>query len=233
MWQNLFPKRKDYIPASHKEDIEEAHLIDGGTYPTPKPARSWPSLVLSYTWRLLVLLAALWGTFDLSNRLYGSLAKPPSTSCYCGDTVEEAMSLGCKFDELAALWLQPRCIDEELTAEFMKAGPGPDGAWTYYEAIGDDLVELEKSRIPLFAVPGLEMHTSHEWHMQHCLYYWRKMWRTKITGTILEEESDSEHHIQHCSRVIMSDGNFSALDTTLAIGKAPPKELQVEDPEGH
>lgn len=52
-------------------------------------------------------------------------------TCSCGKSVAEAIANGCKYDLLASAWLPEQCRDDELTAEFNKAGPGPNGEWTY------------------------------------------------------------------------------------------------------
>lgn len=57
---------------------------------------------------------------------------PGLSMCDCGKTIEEAQRRECKYDALATAWLPSYCRDDELTAEFERAGPGPDGAWNYF-----------------------------------------------------------------------------------------------------
>ena len=52
--------------------------------------------------------------------------------CGCGSSIEEAIAKGCKYDEMGATWLPDVCRDDELTAEFNRAGPGPNGQWPYW-----------------------------------------------------------------------------------------------------
>ncbi len=90
----------------------------------------------------LFVCLAIWGYLNLCIQLgqyFGdsdrdTLLTQDSTSneCACGSSVSEAKSLGCVFDALASAWLPPECRDDELTAEFNRSGPGPDGAWPYW-----------------------------------------------------------------------------------------------------
>ncbi|KAF7516099.1 hypothetical protein G7054_g14293 [Neopestalotiopsis clavispora] len=43
---------------------------------------------------------------------------------------------------------------------------------------------------------------SRDWHVVHCLYYWRKYARMRRTGTVMEARFDSEAHVEHCTRLI-------------------------------
>ncbi|CAK43888.1 hypothetical protein M747DRAFT_356016 [Aspergillus niger ATCC 13496] len=52
--------------------------------------------------------------------------------CDCGTTIQEALSLNCIYDSLSAAWLPPYCRDDELTAQFERAGPGPNGTWNFF-----------------------------------------------------------------------------------------------------
>jgi hypothetical protein len=74
----------------------------------------------------LVLLSALGGGF-----LWWEVSREYAPHVYtCGNSTTEATALGCKYDTLASAWLPEPCRDDELTAEFDRAGPG--GSWKYY-----------------------------------------------------------------------------------------------------
>ncbi|KAF2818570.1 hypothetical protein CC86DRAFT_433404 [Ophiobolus disseminans] len=63
---------------------------------------------LSIIQKLAVVYRNHLGAFSSQNhRLHG---------CDCGETVAEAMALGCKFDALSMTWLPKHCRDDELTA---------------------------------------------------------------------------------------------------------------------
>ncbi|KAG6039349.1 hypothetical protein E4U41_002849 [Claviceps citrina] len=126
-----------------------------------------------------------------------------TTSCSCGNSTAQARALGCKYDSLAAAWLPPHCRDDELTAEFDRSGPGKDGAWTYWrdrertrEISLAELAEMGDDRSFRFYMTG-------RWHVVHCIFYWRKEHRARLTGRVVEPRSDGEGHIKHCGRVIL------------------------------
>ena len=48
-----------------------------------------------------------------------------------------------------------------------------------------------------------KVHMSEKWHKLHCMFYWRKLYRTKFNGKMVEPRSDSERHINHCGHVLM------------------------------
>ncbi|KUJ10864.1 uncharacterized protein LY89DRAFT_557517, partial [Mollisia scopiformis] len=127
--------------------------------------------------------------------------------CWCGTSDAEAIAMGCKYDHLAVDWLPPHCIDEELTAEFDRAGPGPLGAWDYY-ADRNGTVRLSDTIIDQYAMAATNYYTTVEWHMAHCIYVWRKQFRTKFTGKIVEPWNDKEEHIMHCGGYFTRKSNL-------------------------
>ncbi|THC98760.1 hypothetical protein EYZ11_001739 [Aspergillus tanneri] len=45
--------------------------------------------------------------------------------------------------------------------------------------------------------------TTVDWHHTHCLYLWRKLYRTRYTKLTMESRYDSEHHQKHCVESIL------------------------------
>ena len=147
-----------------------------------------------------------------STMLTGRRTTPLGT-CNCGDSVRAAKAMGCYFDILAAAWLPEKCLDEELTAEFELSGDGPDGSWQYWldlnhtqeisvDALGDHADD-----------PDSRFYSTTQWHVTHCLFYWRKQQRARaIGGPIVEPRYDTEQHINHCSGFIREgkDGGVQA-----------------------
>ena len=124
--------------------------------------------------------------------------------CDCGTSTVEALSLGCKYDSLAAAWLPEHCRDEELTAEFETMGPGPNGRWIYW-ADSNHTQEVNLEEIAAMADdPSARFHMSYDWHVTHCIFYWRKQYRSRFNGKTVEPRDDSEEHILHCGKVIAS-----------------------------
>ncbi|BCR93431.1 uncharacterized protein AKAW2_10477A [Aspergillus luchuensis] len=154
---------------------------------------------------------AIWGLISLAHTLILSIiptnTHPPTpNTCHCGNSTTEALTLGCKFDSLAAAWLPPHCRDDELTAEFERAGPNPDGSWTYY---ADDYHTVPMAIEEVAALAdnqSARVQMTRDWHVVHCLFYWRKMFRVRdLEGVIVEPSFDHEEHIKHCIGVVLED----------------------------
>ncbi|KAK5657145.1 hypothetical protein OQA88_3202 [Cercophora sp. LCS_1] len=124
--------------------------------------------------------------------------------CDCGSSVQEALSLGCIYDTLATAWLPPACRDDALTAQFDRAGPGEDGAWSYF---ADEAGAIPLTIADVAALGGTENNTfwaSRTWHMTHCIFYWQKYWRMRRTGAVMEERFDSLAHVKHCGELLLN-----------------------------
>ncbi|RAQ62083.1 hypothetical protein AFCA_012967 [Aspergillus flavus] len=156
-----------------------------------------------------ICLLALWGLISIAHNIFlAARRNAPRKHCYCGNSTSEAISLGCKFDSLAAAWLPPYCRDDELTAEFERSGPGPNGSWDYF---ADDYHKIPMTLEEVAALgdnQSAKVMMTREWHVVHCLFYWRKQFRVRFReaqGGIVEPSFDSETHINHCISVILED----------------------------
>ncbi|KIX97946.1 uncharacterized protein Z520_06024 [Fonsecaea multimorphosa CBS 102226] len=92
---------------------------------------------------------------------------------------------------------------------FDRLGPGPDGKWIYYNGSSADkyTVEISLQEIELRSEdPEATFYVSWDWHVLHCMFYWKKMWRADLTGTTLEGRYDNEGHINHCAQALLKKG---------------------------
>lgn len=165
--------------------------------------RSRRARVGKWALRILVSWLTVWSIFNISTKLWKTFHKPQRVSCACGNSFAEARSLNCRFDSLASAWLRPECIDEDLTAEFNRAGPGPDGSWTYYTDYAKTGT-YTLDQIASLADTGIYYYNTQEWHLAHCTYNWRKAVRSKWTGVVMEARSDTEEHVNHCEAMFKS-----------------------------
>ncbi|PWY95401.1 hypothetical protein BO94DRAFT_456032, partial [Aspergillus sclerotioniger CBS 115572] len=135
---------------------------------------------------------------------------PAPKSCTCGTNTTTALSLNCKYDSLAAAWLPPHCRDDALTAEFDRSGPGPNGTWTYY-ADDHHTIPMSVEEVAMLANnQSARVKMTREWHVVHCLFYWRKMVRIRdrVVGgeeVLLEPSFDNEEHVRHCVGVVLGE----------------------------
>lgn len=163
--------------------------------------------------RCAILGLAIWG-LDIAER---ALRRVETTmvsrtpTCWCGDTDEQALAMGCRYDHIAVDWLPDSCIDNELVRAFDRSGPGPDGSWLYYEMVEPDestqdpeLVPINSTEIDEFAKVGKEYWATREWHILHCLFIWRKQFRASYGSLMVEPWNNDEEHVLHCSDYIMT-----------------------------
>ncbi|PYH94053.1 hypothetical protein BO71DRAFT_484097 [Aspergillus ellipticus CBS 707.79] len=204
---------------SMEEKAESSMEGDSNVHQTQRQRH--PRYILFYA---LIYLMASWGCISLFYHAYQLLStsksapsldpeKPPKTVptsdplniCNCGTTIQEALSLNCVYDSLSAAWLPPYCRDDELTAQFERAGPGPNGTWNFfYDENGT--MPIPKAEIAALGEAGGSFWASEEWHAAHCLFYWQKYYRMRETGVVIEARFDSLHHVKHCTQLIMDPG---------------------------
>jgi hypothetical protein len=156
---SLGPPTEDLLAQDESWKKNETSLRDIHDEEAITTTRKRQKRYLIFAKTIIVYVLALWGLFSLFHHGFQmtihqtvnedhhhhhetvnqghkhglSTFKPPS-SCRCGESVAEALSLGCKYDSLAVAWLPPHCRDDELTAEFEAQGTGPNGSWTYCES---------------------------------------------------------------------------------------------------
>ncbi|KAF2161441.1 hypothetical protein M409DRAFT_28171 [Zasmidium cellare ATCC 36951] len=185
----------------HQSGDEAVEMIDIERL-RPRPRRF--TTFLTWTWRLTICSLSLWAFANLSLNAWSffrrdahSPSQPTKVSCSCGNSVADALSMGCKYDALASAWLPPACIDADLSYEFDHAGPEPDGSWIYYTDY-DKTGTYTLEEVSLLADTGAYYYNTMAWHLAHCTYNWRKAVRSKWTGVTLEYRSDTEEHVDHC-----------------------------------
>ena len=169
-----------------------------------RPRSRRVSTFFTWIWRLTIACLSVWAFVNICLSTWhffrGNVyteTRPEDVSCSCGNSVADALSMGCRFDALASAWLPPACIDAELSYEFDHAGPGPDGSWIYYTDYAQTgTYTLEQ--VSFLADTGTYYYNTMAWHLAHCTYNWRKAVRSKWTGVTLEYRSDTEEHVQHC-----------------------------------
>ncbi|GKZ37819.1 hypothetical protein AbraIFM66950_009608 [Aspergillus brasiliensis] len=216
----------------HTEEDSSTHLLEEGHDPIPSykqtfrsaPPRASPlTTFIHLTKTCLIYSLALWGIFNLitlsTPHLDHLTTMTPHTGCDCGTSVAEAIARDCKFDGLAMAWLPPHCRDDELAAEFNTVGDGPNGTWIYYSD-SERTIPMDVSEVAALAdEPTALVHMSVQWHTLHCIFYWRKQYRARFNGKIVEPRSDSEHHIKHCGQIFLSPGSGTKSGVALVTNQ--------------
>ena len=136
---------------------------------------------------------------------------------YCGVSAVEARSLGCQFEPISFSWLAPSCIDEDLTRLFLEE---EESHWYF-----DMGKQREANRNAVLAGDYELLYVDSMYHLQHCLYMWRKLNRAILNGSVIDGYIGSYVHTQHCGHMLLShqieDGNVSLSAMTLITAKYP------------
>jgi len=195
---------------------------DDGQSPDNEPDVARISKTKPNIGHYLILLAkcvvigfALWGICSLGRSTVSKFRKPVSCSCG-GTTVAEALSRGCVFTPLALGWLPPQCLDMELSDDFDKQGPLPGGEWPYWAEL-NGTTRLTREEMGLLAEVGGFFYTTQEWHVMHCMYTWRKHYRSKFTGVTVERRSNGIDHIHHCEGIVLDRAPLQKIWTMAGV----------------
>ncbi|PVI04000.1 hypothetical protein DM02DRAFT_491806, partial [Periconia macrospinosa] len=173
-------------------------------------------------WRtFLIFLCGIGITTIIRLLVLSTASSKGVVDCNCGGSIQEALSKGCKYDPMATSWLPAACRDDELIDQFNHAGPGNNGEWDYFKTqSGNDTWTLEEVAM-LAEKKGDEaaFWTTHEWHIAHCLFYWRKESRARVSGkTALEQSFTGEYHVNHCEEVLKSCRPLDEINTRSTVG---------------
>ncbi|EKG13612.1 hypothetical protein MPH_09221 [Macrophomina phaseolina MS6] len=177
-------------------------------------------------WKFLLVLLALWGTADLTRRTAWPLVvrtmhpiEDPSYWCRkaCPQTAREAGPQGCVFDELENRFTKPECINEQITEEFRRSGPGTGGAWLYRTEIDGNMTTVDVSQVIELIEPGRVVWQTTRWHLLHCMFVWRKISLSRFDGTLLPMGREEEAtHGEHCERLLATFLVGDQMDEYLA-----------------
>ena len=150
-------------------------------------------------WKIYVMVAllALFGIFGsvfISPRPSTGLINSTAASWkHCGSSPVEALQNNCVYDFIAGAFVPKACFDAELEDEFLKLKD-----WHFY-GDGDGQQELSVESIKLNG--GTEpMFVSVEYHWIHCTYTWRKLHRSRLFGTPIDDHIGNYSHTGHCGQ---------------------------------
>ncbi|WEW55742.1 hypothetical protein PRK78_001175 [Emydomyces testavorans] len=198
----------------HPHDPEHSHSLSVSE--THHPRRSTRSSRLRTLRNLSILLLALWGLGDLAYRISTTIRSHKPRSCNCGDTIAQALANNCKYDSIAAAWLPPACRDDDLIAQFERSGPNPDGSWGYYADVNKTRT-LSLKEVSLLPNSGGHFFTTHQWHVVHCAYYWKKMYLAPKKGITIEQRYDNLMHINHCEMMFLKRDPLDKIVTEAGV----------------
>jgi len=165
----------------------------------PASTSSWFLLL-----KVVVALLALWGLVDALRQAFRTISTTLESGrpgCWCGKTDQEAIAMGCRYDHNTIDWL-PSCINNELTEKFDASGPGQGESWLDYDTIAYDpsngsneKAVLTNEQIDDFTKSGKGYLATREWHIQHCMFIWKKQFRARFNARDIKPWNYKEEHI--------------------------------------
>lgn len=189
-----------------------------------RPARRhgkapWWSMLLSH-FLVFLLTSSLWVLISFTVAPSSTNSKSVNTTeeprnvtsnawaLDCGDSVEEARDLGCKYDVLLNHWVPAPCVDEDFVKEYQD-----DGSWAAYfdEAMTRQIMTIdEMSELDIY-------YTSVRDHVNHCAMVWKKQFyilfeeRTTFDSVVV-----TPYHTDHCAQYL-SDVSYRDLNSSTRV----------------
>jgi hypothetical protein len=232
----IFSKSARYDPVSLGDDtsthsqLSKNHDLEDLPF-TPNPKRKWKRIFLGGIISAVLGCLAIIGAVDTFHRVRSITPEKPhiQSPCYCGHSSAEARSLNCEYVPMASAWLPPHCRDTYLETEFDKLGPNPDSTWTYYADYART-TPIAIATISEFAGSTTRFYNEWQWHVMHCMFYWRKLHRAQFSGVVIEPRFNTDAHIGHCTRLILSLNTTSTTVSGVGLGSDKWTREEVEDP---
>lgn len=112
----------------------------------------------------------------------------------CGDSVEEAKDLGCKYDVLLNHWVPAPCVDDEFVKEYQE-----DNSWAAYydEDMTQQIMTIdEMSEQDIY-------YTSVRDHVNHCAMIWKKQFYILFEARpAFDSVIVTPYHTDHCAQYL-------------------------------
>lgn len=197
-----FPKINESQDESFLDYNDHIALESSQRYLRPEPRHSKLSsyfvaaFLASIFWLVLFYIK---GNFLSSRRYYTSqsdyLNRHNITSgarlLECGNSTQEAKSLGCQYDVLLNHWVPAPCIDHDFLEEYMD-----DNSWVSYadEALTQPIPTIEEMSEREF------YYTSLRDHINHCAMLWKKQfWVMYKEYSAFDTIIANPGHTDHCA----------------------------------
>lgn len=152
----------------------------------------------------IVLIVALSAVTALYLRLLDRTAPPRRLDC--GQSLEEAHTKGCSFDNLAKSWL-PKACPRYGMEEFTRAGheSSNGSAWRYYvDRPGSEEFILDEVAALAHSVEGAtKWWTTGREHMYHCTWMLTRIAHVLNYGGRQDNLVVHFHHAKHCAQFML------------------------------
>lgn len=231
----VYTPLRDKPAFEHRPSLEEDGSAEEDTYSTDAliknvtTAQNKRKLLVSRVLYVLFYFVIGIATLDsLHHRIAEFKAPGPIANCVCKGTPTQAKSAGCMWDNMESAWVRnsTQCVDFELLDEYNSIGNGPNGNWQYWsiEPNGDHInITMEEASMRLG--PKSNIWITYGNHINHCIFSWRKLHRSKWTGVKNLDHND-EPHIKHCGKVALKRSPLDRINTRVMY--KGPKDVEVD-----
>jgi hypothetical protein len=209
-------KEDDKYDTIHSMDLPDDQVLSNETL---QGSTTWRAERLHAFW-LKVLLFILAQVLSLGGIIFILQITNPSVTAalstwfsghlpHCGDSLEEARSLGCLYDPMINSWIPPDCHFPTLFEEALAF----NNTWYYDKDMQHQIPMTVLMRGEVEAYwPG----PGH--HQLHCLYTWKKLLWSIDKGVLADSYSASYEHGNHCIGWLMAP-NENLGNSTRAFGR--------------
>lgn len=200
-----FQTRATPQPRSHSEKYDFEKTITGSSshYDVLRHRKCRRAIIIAVILSSLTTFTLMLAAWTLSVRMsraqpfvydeYFNRERPGTITC--GNTTDEAISRGCRFDELADLWLPTKCSNA-FEKEYLKTNNGgPFVYWT--DTTGQHLV----SNRSLYVGGNTYFSTTRD-HLVHCEYNLYRFAHALKTGEPIGHDGTFSDHMHHCANML-------------------------------
>ena len=149
---------------------------------------------------LLLAISIMFGSFNV-------MLLPMTNITHCGNSTQEARSLGCIYERVTMSWVPPECYDATLDDEWNSFRN-----WTLFDdPSATNPLSTEQVKSGAYEM----LYTDVEWHLNHCTYAWKKMHRAFLEKRPLDSPTWKYAHTKHCSRLLLAGLPRDRISTTV------------------
>lgn len=190
--------KKDYGPVNEENSVQGESLLEGEKASIRAETSQIKKLFLYGLGCLsIILLTALITVAVVTQEPNQSLFSPDN-ELHCGNSVEEAKSLGCTFDQLTMLWLPKEC-ERTGNSEFIEFLQS-NSSWGYWT---DEDRNETITDVSLYTdVDGFW--TNQREHVAHCAFQFLRVYDAAKGRRIFDYKTWSEKHAHHCVMVLLN-----------------------------
>lgn len=219
--KSAFTKRNKFQAEPFLNYEDDIVLDDAQRYLRPEPRHSvlrvylLATVITSVAWLFLFYIK---GNFFPHRHYYTSpldyLNRHNITTgarlLECGNSTQEAKSLGCQYDVLLNHWVPAPCIDHDFLEEYMD-----DNSWVGYidEALTQPISTVEEMSESEFYFTSLRD------HINHCAMLWKKQfWVLYKEYTAFDTIIANPSHTDHCA-FFLTEAKDVDLDQATRVEK--------------